>query len=236
MKKMLKIKRFTLIEMLVVLSIIGIMLSISLPAFSRLMAGQGVSGGARELGGMLSMTRAYAIGNNCYAAVIIPGGTGSTAFSGSSSTKLNFCAYRPCVVTPKYSGGVIQPNQWNFASWVDETKWSVLPSGVVVTNTSDGIDNVVTNGDTITVSGETSTSKNFFKDLLDETVSDITFNAVVFRPSGIPSTSSSAAGIYYVRAGTPNGTSVIETDPNHKNNYKLTINQYTGRLKYEQGQ
>lgn len=225
MKKRLRIRSFTLVEMLVVLSIIGVMLSVSLPAFSRLMAGQGVTGGARELGGMLRMTQAYAIGNNRYAALIIPGNQTSLTSIVPNSHK--FRCYRPCVI--QYNS---TSETCTFVNWVPNTKWEFLPDRTLVFYAS-------TLNTTDSTTKETFTNGKAINDVDFSDISSVsgansvdiseTSGAIVFKPDGSSFGYSPIQTI--IGQGTYNNGTSTRTSTVDK--ITISVNPYTGRLSYD---
>mgnify|MGYP004422181307 CR=1 FL=1 len=58
--------RFTIIELLLVISIAGVMISVAVPAFSRMLKGSASGIAVRELMGKLNAARAYAVANKTY--------------------------------------------------------------------------------------------------------------------------------------------------------------------------
>ena len=63
--------RFTLVELMVVLIIIGIMLAALAPAFNRLMTGNAVGAAERMISSQLSLARAEAARRRCEVAIVM---------------------------------------------------------------------------------------------------------------------------------------------------------------------
>jgi prepilin-type N-terminal cleavage/methylation domain-containing protein len=229
----LKYRVFTLVELLMVILVIGVLMGIGLPAFNRMMTGQGVNGGARQVGGMIKMTRAYAVGNSKYAAVIFP--TNDSIFTGVDiPLKYYFTSYRPCEVT--YDGSTCK-----FVRWIPATKWNFVPTGTVIDFYDD------TSGDHITVKNGKAVEEVDFSDIegVASGANDVDVPAtaaIVFKPSGNSNFSSSEIKIK-VQEGQYSGSTVIlknvnttpgDTDEREEafNNIGIEVNPYTGRISY----
>ena len=117
---------YTLVEMLVVMAIIAIVLGIGLPAFEKMVKGQGVGAGVRGIAGKLMVARAAAITNNIRTALIFPPSTASSA-----PVDLRNLQVRACEVTYDSTSGI-----YTFYRWIESEPWYKLPEGVVFDNLS----------------------------------------------------------------------------------------------------
>lgn len=113
---------FTIIELLLVISIAGVMLSVAVPAFSRMIKGSATGIAVRELMGKLNAARAYAIANQTYVAVVFP----NTSASGQFKQRYFYRGYRACEVLQTGT------NNYAFARWIPGENWQSLPDGVLI--------------------------------------------------------------------------------------------------------
>ena len=108
---------FTLIEMLTVMLIIGIILSISIPAFTNLMKSGGLNSATRQVSNTLSLARQLAITQRMYTRVVFP-----YQLTFANTLAPRYLSY--AVVSVDASGNLI----------AYLTKWESLPVGVVFLN------------------------------------------------------------------------------------------------------
>ena len=128
MKKRCPVKHFyTLVELLVVVAIAAILFGLGLPAFNTLIKGNAMTSSINDLAGKIKATRAYAVANNCYTAIIFPcfNTNGGRNMSNLNRDLLNR-SYRPCVVYPIDNEG-----KWNFDSWIDGENWKTVENGII---------------------------------------------------------------------------------------------------------
>ena len=129
MKKTRPVKHFyTLVELLVVVALAAILFGIGLPAFNVLTKGNAMTASINDLAGKIKATRAYAVANNCYTAIIFPS---CNSNDGENMDKLDASlwnrACRPCIVYPRDNN----ESQWVFDSWIDGEDWMTLGNGVI---------------------------------------------------------------------------------------------------------
>lgn len=114
---------FSLVELLTVVVIASILLSIAVPAFSRMMRGSASTQAARELMGKISYARSQAIAQQTPVAIVFyacekPSGA-------TLSRNYAYSAYRICTV--KFDDA---NEKWVFQDWIGE--WAFFPQGIAV--------------------------------------------------------------------------------------------------------
>ncbi len=124
-------RKFTIVELLIVVAIMGMILGIALPAFAKLMAGGGVSSGASSVASQLRYCRSYALSKRQYVAFIAP--------DDRSLNKTNNNAFRcfRAARVKKPRGG--SSGDFEFVGWLEDSSWSFLTEGVYLeygTNTA----------------------------------------------------------------------------------------------------
>ena len=219
---------------MVVIVIIAIILGITAPAFQRLATGNAVDSAARMVSSQLSLARAEAVSRRQYIAVIMPGGT-FVQDTANDSNIYRYQSFRAAIVEASATAG-----QYTFVQWIEGTDWTFLPTGALIVEADDDVDELTataprvpvgsgstwTIGDGIShqVDDDTSPAKIF--DVVTVTNSDV--RAVVFKPNG------RCASRIYVTAmegvvTTPAG--VIER-ANQSNIRVMEINAYTGQIRF----
>lgn len=124
-------KNFTILELLLVISIAGVMLTVALPAFSRLLKGSASGIAMRELSARLGSARSKAIAGkdgDFRVALVFPSiGDAETTGTVSDSFKQKYYnqAYRACYV---------EKETLNFIRWLPKDNWKFLPDGIVLDN------------------------------------------------------------------------------------------------------
>lgn len=125
-------KNFTILELLLVISIAGVMLTVALPAFSRLLKGSASGIAMRELSARLGSARSKAIAGkegDFRVAIVFPSiGDAETTGTVSNSFKQKYYnqAYRACYV---------EKETLTFIKWLPKDNWKFLPDGIVLDNT-----------------------------------------------------------------------------------------------------
>ncbi len=112
---------FTIIELLLVISIAGLMLTVAVPAFSRMLKGSASGIAVRELMGKLNAARAYAVANKTYVAVVFP-----TDDDANLRKRHGYRSYRVCEVRTN------SEQQFTFLRWIPRENWNFFPQGIIL--------------------------------------------------------------------------------------------------------
>ena len=127
---------FTILELLLVISIGAIMLTVALPAFNRMLKGSASGIAIRELTARLNSAKSKAMSNGSHrVAIVFPA---NEDISNATSThkdvfakRYRYRAYRACYVNE---------SDLTFVKWVDGDNWKFLPEGIVLEATKDSAD------------------------------------------------------------------------------------------------
>lgn len=128
MKKYSPVKHYySLVELLVVVALAAILFGIGLPAFNVLTKGNAMTASINDVAGKIKATRAYAVSNNCYTALLFPcyGNDDGRDMTNLSAALINR-ACRPCIVQPRDN-----ETKWYFDSWIDGENWKMLENGII---------------------------------------------------------------------------------------------------------
>jgi type IV fimbrial biogenesis protein FimT len=194
-------RRFSMIEIMLVLVIVSILLVIAMPAFNKLVLGSNVDGGARLVLSQIRLARQYAITNRVRVAVLLPAKDFPSDGTATGSTRYKASSVRSCIVD---SGK-------NFVEYVAKTQWAFLPMSVYI--------------DDITNAAEVDGVK--FPEL---TSSDTANNvrSIIFLPSGSVE-GGTDVGPIEIEEMILSGSS-LQTKDAGSNKVSVTINWLTGRV------
>lgn len=202
--------RFTLVELMVVLIIIGILLAALAPAFNRLMTGNAVGAAERMISSQLSLARAEAARRRCEVAIVIYDET-TTA----SDTKIA----NPSSFRAAYNNS----STWE---WLPGSQQTWLPVGAVVERVLVGS----TAADVPTPDPEAA-----IPDLLNNTanatveINGVDFPAVIFKPNGRLAQN---VVLTIIEAVNIPGQGLIRRNGNYCR--ILEVSQYTGKVTISQ--
>ena len=157
----LRVRRFTLIELSVVLLILSIMLTAGIPALTALAQGRSVDTAARTLQSTLRQARMQAITGRQYVAVLLP--TSGNLNTVRMGTDGGFTSYRICVVNKPVSTSA------TFSTWLQGSKLEYVPTGSLIGYVTDSTTMGSDNSDNVTLS--------------DPNLNG-TCRAIIFKPSG----------------------------------------------------
>lgn len=122
-------KRFTLLEMVVAMLIVGVLLSLSLTGLEKLATAEAMKTAATRLENAVLKARTKAIiegrENNVYVALLLPDSNDYINAGG-----LPCRSYRLCKVTKNTS------NQYQFSEWIRNEDWQTLGTGIIIAGVS----------------------------------------------------------------------------------------------------
>lgn len=206
-----KTRRFSLIEILVVVSITFLLMMLALPAFEKITVGTGVDAAARAVGAQLRLARQYAITNRQYVAVLLPA-------QNFDDTNSRYVSFRTCIVDNPGSDPTA-----SFDSWIPNTKWEFVPSGGVLAQlrhqSAGGYDTLQT--PPADVPGKR-------VDNVDNDSGEDNIRAIIFAPTG--KVLGNTQILIVAEGANTGGALLIRNDDNTIN---LIIDTYTGRVSYE---
>lgn len=220
---------FTLIELLVVIVLISMLVGITVPVYTRVMTGNAVSYGMRQVVSQLNMARVEACRARRPVAVVFlmkRWATGDTVPDDKDGI-YNRRAFRACYVNS---------SSYEFEKWIPGSKWETLPKGAFLA--------------TSTQSGFVSSNDVLYEQIKDDPPdrlfsADTTFqHAIIFDATGRPVVSSSTPQVVIaegtINSNAPDTQSAALTDTNdniHKPNLDnwavCRVNRYTGKVKTE---
>lgn len=217
-----KIKnRFTLVELLVVMGLMALMISLAVPAFSRMTKNNEADVMASSIKTALEQGQSTAVGKNCYVAVIFP----------LSSTKnnvkaYNYGGYRVAEVVsadPDKDGENVTSSSYKFKRWISESYTNAPGDALMV---ADG-------NSKVTEVSETVKAGNFSKmQALAGTTGDANSEnalagckAVIFKPTG-----ECVNEDMYISIAVADSKNLKVF--NTSDFRQLYLNQFTGRVEY----
>ena len=197
-------RNFTLIELLVVMLLMGVLMTLMLPAFKRMISGNQVQQLASNLKLGLEQAQSHAITSRRYVALILPNPAMLT------STKLNqdqwFGGCRLAYVNKKRSRNKGKWDvSWEFTDWVPDLDWRVPIDGAMLlwvlnegVDTSDDSDKLSYNdfkaGEALSAAPASADKKIEFPNLISiekyrpnpdiKTEYDVDNVAIIFSPYG----------------------------------------------------
>ena len=216
-------KKFTLIELILVIVIMGMLFGLALPAFSKMAIGSGVEAGLRVFSAHLSEAKQVALTEHTYVAIIIPDDSDLGV-----DNKNCFNAYRMCKVRREGE------NDFTFLEWFDDSSWSFVPNGSYIK---------ITKGDCyVKVSSLTDRSGSTLRPLEtidpdNNTRSEV--RAIILQPNGLPLILS-AGNAPEIKIG-EGYWDVVDPETmadkkGNKNFFSITLNQYSGRPEIKAGE
>ncbi|MDD5663192.1 MAG: hypothetical protein PHT71_02905 [Victivallaceae bacterium] len=129
MNKILKTRRYTIVEILVVIGLMAILMGIGTAGFNAITTKSGVRGGVSMISSQINLARSVAVAQNRYVALLLPApdATKNPEDNLNSNSKFKdkfFTSMRLCYVERKDDG------EYEFMAWVEERYWVELPSKV----------------------------------------------------------------------------------------------------------
>lgn len=122
-----KFRRFSLVELLVVLGIMALLMTLGLPAFNELLQGDAAQRGARQLSTAMAQARSLAASQRRYVALLLPDNTQpwNAVLEDPYYGPAGRC-YRLCFVTKDGENYV-------FDDWGSSSDWKELTGGALLT-------------------------------------------------------------------------------------------------------
>ncbi len=208
-------RAFSLAEMLMVLLLVAILMAVSLPAFTVLLKGSGVSVGARTIAAKMNGARSYALSQRCYVALVFPHKSDSDV-----PNSLKNLAFRPAVVVP-----VSGQNYFSFSKWVPGENWQQMPRATFFSGpkiaTGDIEPEKIVNGRAVKNCVFTNASGSDFS-------ADVA-NCLVFSPGGFLSGGSESATPFALGVWEGGVEGGIARTTSKSNTLAIVVNQFTGR-------
>lgn len=243
----LKRKHFSLVELLTVILVAGILATLAIPSFEKMMMGSKVNQAASQLKLACEQARVEAVSSRKYVALIFPVNVGSTWSSDARSSIESsfFGGYRMAYVDKNGA----------FQGWVPGSSWQQLPSGTVLAywNNTKPADNDIkllnyTYLNNIPKSGEALNSSNYPTHLNNVTNFYITKSdgsrisglncptAIIFNPYGgaaINLTMAVTEGQPIKKGGQDAFVyKTVNSNGSPSNYVLLYLNQFTGSVDY----
>lgn len=145
MKKCKLLHSFTLIELIIVISLIGLFLGVALPAFNNVSKGRSNSAACTDIAGQLSIARSYSMLYHCYTALVFPRQDELESVLRIPQNKpevlANISKYydaslRIAIVTPYYteSGSFLG---YRFVMWMPDGQWVIFANKVLIAEDKD---------------------------------------------------------------------------------------------------
>ena len=217
----IKKQRFTLIELLLVMGLMGLMVTLALPAFSRMAGNNKIDIMTSNIKTALEQGQSTAVSRNCYVAVVFP-----LAAAEADVKDYNFGGYRLAEVKPTGTNGT----DYTFVKWISESYMN-KPDGAYIVGSStkkfspDATDESTTHKK---VPSEVKTG-NFEKfEGIKGSVPDVDLTkckAVIFKSTGECVNSD----MYICIANADADTLKVSNMYDYR---QLELNQFTGRVDY----
>lgn len=230
------LRPYTLIEMLVVMTIAAILISVSIPAFNHIINGNKLTNAGSQLKGLLEQAQSIAATRNRSVAVVLPVQR-TSAWSGDFSDMV-YRSGRLAYVKLNNAG------TYDFDSWVEDSPWVYLPEGAMLVCVGNATGNATLPdgttglaaaiGNTNTAFGNLSVLKGVKDDKIkkDAVIPDCR-SGIVFTRYGSVAGSSLRLFLAEAKDG---GSAVIYPKRDNLNKpvdfVVLEVNQFTGRARY----
>lgn len=210
--------RFTLIELLVVMGLMVLMVSLAMPAFSRMAGNNKVDVMASNIKTALEQGQSTAVSRNCYVAVVFP-----LASDKADVKKYNFGGYRLAEVVQEPAGSTT----YKFTKWISEA-YSNVPDGALMVSDNSSKTEAYTAIKDAKLTLAAADESNFTKmTSVTATVADFPdkCKAVIFKPTG----ECVNEDMYICIASADTGSLKITNTSDFS---FLYLNQFTGRVEY----
>ncbi len=122
-------KPFTLIELMVVVGIAGLLMTVAIPSFNKILKGNGTDNAAAALKLAIEQAQAKAVSSRKDVALIIPNSTKDKFYGKVSGSEDDAPAFNKDTYTRYYAGSArmayVEKNgdEWEFVKWVPGSKW-----------------------------------------------------------------------------------------------------------------
>ena len=231
-------RRFTLVELLVVIGIASLLMGLVLPAFTRMVTGSAVNRLASNLKLRLAQAQSHAATARRHVALVLPNGT-ATVWTDAKEQAARLGGSRMC-----YADWNSDTSTAAFQGWVPDDAWTEPDRGAFLIRVTNAVGNVAAEGSaqtTLTNAGRATLLDNSadaqskpLKDLSGTLAPGSTASpgscAVVFGPSGNVRTTED---FYLVAAeASDDGATLVFPGGGAFNCRVLKVNHVTGRVEY----
>ncbi len=225
------VRRYTLVEILIVVGLMAVLMGIAMPAFTKMAKGSGITVAQRNLSAKINAARSYAITKRAYVALVFV--TNDNTPAGIVPDNVRYSQYRPAIVTYDTAS-----SSYVFSKWVDGEPWEPMPAGTVFGGDKDTATTPPKVKTALNASTTDTTVKSCdFQDASNSSTAKIAdiANCLIFKPYGTTSRVGNEFTMWIwegaLKIQGPTEQPIITND---KNYVKISVNPFTGKLKFSQ--